>query len=32
MMSPSGVLISSPTMIRTPRFRPAAVTAAEISL
>ena len=32
MMSPSGVLISSPTMTRTPRFRPAARTAAEISL
>ena len=32
MMSPSGVLISSPTMTRTPRFWPAALTAAEISL
>ena len=32
MMSPSGVLISSPTTIRTPRSRPAAVTAAEVSL
>jgi hypothetical protein len=32
MMSPSGVLISSPTMTRTPTFWPAAVTAAEVSL
>ena len=32
MMSPSGVLISSPTTTRTPRFWPAALTAAEISL
>ena len=32
MMSPSGVLISSPTMIRTPRSRWEAVTAAAVSL
>ena len=32
MTSPFGVLISSPTMIRTPRSRSVAVTAADVTL